>query len=90
MLWIQTGGVRGSMLQQAFECVLDYEGENHLAANIVSTSRILHQGYGVPDGVFDEFFVALRDTCRSILKEEWTQTMEEAWEKMLSNFKTMV
>jgi hemoglobin-like flavoprotein len=81
------GGVRGSMLQQAFDCILDYVGKNRIAANLVSTSRILHQGYGVPEGRFDEFFVVLRDSCRSTLAQEWTDAMEAEWGDLLDAFK---
>ena len=80
------GGVRGSMLQHAFDCILDYVGENRIAANLVSTSRILHQGYGVPDGRFDEFFVVLRDSCRSALAQDWTDAMEAEWVDLLDVF----
>jgi hemoglobin-like flavoprotein len=80
------GGVRGSMLQQAFDSILDYVGENRIAANLVSTSRILHEGYGVPEGRFDEFFVVLRDSCRSMLAQDWTETMEAEWGELLHAF----
>ena len=84
------GGVRGSMLQQAFECIMDHVGENQIAASLVSTSRILHEGYGVPPGRFDDFFGVMRDACRTDLALEWTEAMDSEWEEMLETFKVLV
>ena len=84
------GGVRGSMLQQTFECIVDHVGENQIAAGLVSTSRILHEGYGVPEGRFDEFFGVVRDSCRSDLATNWTSAMEAEWEELLRAFKQML
>ena len=44
----QDGSVRGSMLQQALECVIGHVEGSTLHPMIVSTSRINHDGYGVP------------------------------------------
>ncbi|MEP6391283.1 MAG: globin [Halioglobus sp.] len=83
------GGVRGSMLQQAFECIMDHLGENQIAASLVSTSRILHDGYGVPAGQFDEFFGVVRDSCRADLAQRWTASMAAEWDEMLDTFKAL-
>lgn len=84
------GGVRGSMLQQAFECIMDHVGENQIAAGLVSTSRILHEGYGVPPGRFDDFFGVVRDSCRSDLAVDWTDPMAAEWDEMLETFKGLL
>jgi len=84
------GGVRGSMLQQAFECIMDHVGENQIAASLVSTSRILHEGYGVPPGRFDEFFGVVRDSCRSDLAKDWSEAMAAEWDEMLETFKGLL
>ena len=81
------GGVRGSMLQQAFECIVDYVGDNGLASSLITTSRILHEGYGVPDGIFDEFFVVIYRTCRLALAQDFTDAMESEWNELLSAFR---
>lgn len=80
------GSVRGSMLQHAFECIIDYFDENFMASNFITASRVVHDGYGVPEGKFDEFFVTLRDVCRSLLADKWTSDMEQEWEQMISEF----
>ena len=84
------GGVRGSMLQQAFECIMDHVGEKQIAYSLVSTSRILHEGYGVPAGRFDDFFGVIRDSCRADLADEWTDAMEMEWNDMLETFRGLL
>lgn len=84
------GGVRGSMLQQTFECIMDHLGENQIAAGLVSTSRILHEGYGVPAGRFDDFFGVVRDACRSDLGDDWTDPMAAEWDEMLVTFRGLL
>jgi hemoglobin-like flavoprotein len=80
------GGVRASMVQQAFECIIDYVGPRLVAPQIIASSRIHHDGYGVPAARFDDFFAAMRDTFRDLLVRDWSPAMEEAWAEMLSEF----
>jgi hemoglobin-like flavoprotein len=80
------GGVRASMVQEAFECILDFVGPRRTAPQIISAARLHHQGYGVPDGIFDEFFVAMRDAIRDIMEDDWTPVMETEWRKLLAEF----
>jgi len=80
------GGVRGSMMQQGLECILDYVGERRFAPQIISAERQRHDGYGVPDTRFDAFFVAMRDTFRDIMGEDWSPAMERAWAGLLAEF----
>jgi len=80
------GGVRASMVQQAFECIVDYVGPRLVAPQIIAASRIHHDGYGVPAGRFDDFFVAMRDTLRDLLERNWSPAMEAAWTEILRDF----
>ncbi len=80
------GGVRASMVQQGFECILDYVGPRLTAPQIISAARMHHEGYGVPDGRFDEFFIAMRDAFREILGKDWTPVMEAEWSELLKEF----
>jgi hypothetical protein len=80
------GGVRGSMMQQGLECILDYVGERRIAPQIISAERARHEGYGVPDTRFDAFFVAMRDTFREIMGAGWTPAMEREWAGLLAEF----
>lgn len=81
--------VRGSMLQHTFECIMDYVGDRTIAPTFIASTRYVHDGYGVPEGEFDEFFVIVRDTCKSVLKEKWTPEMSTEWDAMLKDFSTM-
>jgi hemoglobin-like flavoprotein len=79
-------GVRGSMVQQGFECIIDYVGERLGAPQIIAAARQHHDGYGVPAERFDDFFVAMRDAFRDLLGAEWTPEVDEVWTKLLAEF----
>jgi hemoglobin-like flavoprotein len=78
----RNGDVRASMVQQAFECILDYVGPRLTAPSIIASSRNQHEGYGVPTGAFDLFFPIMRDTFRDLLADAWTPDMETEWRKL--------
>jgi hemoglobin-like flavoprotein len=80
------GGVRASMVQQGFECIIDYVGPRLTAPQIISASRLHHEGYGVPDGMFGKFFIAMRDAFRDVLGSAWTPAMETQWGRLLDAF----
>lgn len=80
------GGVRASMMQQAFECIVDYVGDRRVAPQIIASSRIHHDGYSVPADRFDAFFVAIRDALRDIMGSDWSPEMERAWSGLLAEF----
>ncbi len=80
------GGVRASMVQQGFECIIDYVGPRLVAPQIIASSRIHHDGYNVPAERFDDFFVAMRDTFRDLLGSKWSPAMEASWAQMLREF----
>ena len=80
------GGVRASMVQQGFECILDYVGPRLVAVQIISAARVHHDGYGVPAVRFDDFFVAMRDAFREIMADEWSAAMEAQWATLLQEF----
>lgn len=80
------GDVRASMVQQGFECILDYVGERLIAPQIIGAERQRHDGYGVPEGQFDAFFTAMRDAFRDILGADWTPAMEREWAELLAEF----
>ncbi len=80
------GDVRASMVQQGFEVILDYVGERLVAPQIISAERQRHDGYGVPEDLFDAFFVAMRDAFRDILGADWSPAMEREWAGLLAAF----
>jgi len=81
--------VRGSMLYHTFECIQDYCADGRIVRGFVLSSRIVHRDYGVPEEVFDTFFVTLRDTFRTLLGADWTAGMEAEWATMLAAFSEM-
>lgn len=83
------GGVRASMVQQGFECIIDQVGPRLVAPQIVAAARMHHDGYGVPPERFDDFFVAMRDTFRDMLGPDWSPAMEAAWADLLREFAAM-
>lgn len=80
------GGVRASMVQQGFECILDYVGPRLTAPQIIAAARQHHDGYGVPAERFDDLFAAMRDAFREILADSWTPDMETEWAALLREF----
>ena len=81
------GGVRASMVQQGFECILDHVGPRRVSTQIISAARVHHDGYGVPPGRFDDFFVAIRDAIREIMAADWSPAMDAQWTELLAEFR---
>ena len=81
------GGVRGSMVQTSFEYILDFIGENKLAPILIPAERSDHEGYGVANEMFDEFFIAMRDVFAGLIGDDWTGDMACEWDKLLSGIK---
>lgn len=83
------GGVRGSMLQQALECLLDLAAGGGATRSIVTSEWQRHEGYGVPAAAFMLFFEAIRDTFREALGTEWSDAAEAAWAELLADIAAM-
>ena len=83
------GGVRGSMLQYTFDCITDYAGDGLYVHNFISTTRDHHDGYGVPEDIFDQFFVTVMETFRTLLDQHWHDDMDAAWRQMIADFSQM-
>lgn len=81
------GAVRGEMLAQALECIIDFAGPRQLAPQMLNAARLHHDGYGLPDGAFDLFFPAIRDTFKALLGEAWTPAMEDAWARLIEELR---
>ena len=84
------GGVRGNMLQQVFEALLDAVGEGAFGANLIRCEIVNHESLGVPPEVFRSFFPVVRDTIREILADKWTPAMESAWGTLLHRIEAVV
>lgn len=78
------GGVRGSMLQQAFDCLIDVAEGGRMAEVVLGAERVNHKSYGVPDNLFDIFFLAIRDSVKASLADDWTAQTDAAWTRLLA------
>ncbi len=80
------GGVRGSMVAQAFECLIDLaEGPGILAHTIIAAERANHDAYDVPEGMFEVFFAIIRDVTKEAAGSDWSASMEAAWTSVLQD-----
>jgi hemoglobin-like flavoprotein len=80
------GGVRGSMLSQAFECLMDLaEGPGTLAETVIRSERVNHDTYDVPSGMFEVFFDIIRDVTKEVAGSDWSPLMEAAWTSVLAD-----
>lgn len=80
------GGVRGSMLSQAFECLMDLAGgPGTLAETVIRAERVNHDTYDVPAGMFEVFFDIIRDVTRETAGNDWLSSMETAWTSVLAD-----
>ena len=84
--WIVTAGVRGSMVETALLCVLDPVGPRLSSPGILLAARLHHEGYGVPENLFDSFFIAMRDVFHNILGADWSPTIDASWRQLLAAF----
>jgi hemoglobin-like flavoprotein len=80
------GGVRGSMLAQAFECLIDLaDGPGTLAETVIRSERVNHDTYDVPAGMFEIFFDIIRDVTKEVAGSDWSPLMEAAWTSVLAD-----
>ena len=83
-------GVRGSMLSQTFECLIDLAGgPGTLAETVIRSERINHDTYDVPTGMFEVFFEIIRDVTHDALGSSWTPDMDKAWKDVLAKAKRL-
>ena len=80
------GGVRGSMLSQAFECLMDLsDGPGTLAETVIRAERVNHDSYDVPTGMFEVFFEIIRDVAKEAAGSDWSPRVEAAWASVLAD-----
>lgn len=78
------GAVRGQMLQQVFETLLDLVGSNHYAEVLIGTEWLNHQNLGVPARQFELFFEAMIASFRDVLGPQWTPETDAAWRAVMA------
>ncbi|MGB3810685.1 MAG: globin [Parvibaculum sp.] len=78
------GHVRGHMLSEAIEGIIDFVGARSYSDNMIRSEIVNHEGLGVPPEVFSTFFTTIMETFRDILGDEWTAEMDAAWRQVLA------
>ena len=77
------GAVRGHMLQEAFQSLLDLVGAGQYGVHMIQAELRTHDGIGVPPKVFATFYPIVRDTLRDKAGAAWTAQTDAAWEVLL-------
>ena len=84
------GAVRGQMLQQVFETLIDHVGGRAYSTNLIRCEVINHENLGVPPQVFATFFTTVMETFRDLLGGAWTPRFEAAWTQLLAEIDDVV
>lgn len=79
------GQVRGHMLSEALEGIIDFVGARAYSDNLIRSEIVNHEGLGVPPGVFATFFAVVMETFREVLGGDWTAEMDAAWGRLLKS-----
>lgn len=77
--------VKGQMLSQAFDCILDFRAERAYGGQMIAAEIVNHEGMGVPPETFQTFFTTIMETFREILADDWTSAMDAAWAELLAD-----
>ncbi len=84
------GSVRGQMLYQVIEAVLDFAGPRAFGANLMKSEIVNHENLGVPRAVFATFFGVTMQTFREVAGPDWTPAMDAAWSELLADLAATV
>ena len=85
-----TGAVRGHMLFEVVEAIVDLVGPRSYAHGLIAAERVNHDHLGVDRDAFLAFFAILRDTLAAELAGDWTAAMDAAWRDLLCEIETMI
>jgi hemoglobin-like flavoprotein len=75
--------VMGSMLALTIEAILDFAGDRRGQFRLTACEAVSHDGYGTPRELFTAFFAVIRDTLRDLLRDEWSEDIAQAWDRLL-------
>ena len=84
------GAVRGQMLQQVFETLIDHVGGRAYSANLIRCEVVNHENLGVPPAVFASFFRTVMEAVRGAIGARWTVETEAAWAALLADIDTVL
>jgi hemoglobin-like flavoprotein len=75
--------VKGSMLALTIEAILDFAGERTGKFRMIECELASHDAYGTPRDLFASFFGVIAETLREVLGGDWSQEIDDAWQKLL-------
>lgn len=79
------GAIRGHMLFEVIEAVLDLAGERRYARGFIADERVHHaDDLTVSDEAYIGFVAILRDVVRDRLGADWTAAMATAWAELIA------
>jgi len=84
------GAVRGQMLRQVFETLLDYVGDRAYSANLIRCEVVNHENLGVPPEVFASFFRTVMEAVRDAIGARWTLETATAWRVLLGDIDALL
>ena len=82
--------VKGSMLAFAIEAILDFAGDRAGKFRMIECEVSSHDDYGTSRELFFAFFGVIADTLRDVLGSDWSGEIENAWNRMLDDIKSIV
>ncbi|MEL7109853.1 MAG: globin domain-containing protein [Pseudomonadota bacterium] len=77
-------GVRGHMLNEALGLAEGLLEDDTLTYHFVSSLRMNHEGYGIENNLFEEFYEVIADVFQTLAGEAWTPAMSSAWSEVVS------
>ena len=84
------GAIRGHMLFEVIEAVLDFAGDRNYAPNYIANERVHHiDDLQVGDEAYLGLFAVLRDVVADALAGDWTAEMAAAWTALLAELERL-
>ncbi|HEX7760705.1 MAG TPA: globin [Caulobacteraceae bacterium] len=81
----ENDSVKGHMLFEVIEAILDFEGKGAYARNLILCEIVNHENLGVPKDVFATFFAVVMETFRDLLGADWTAEVDGAWRGVIAD-----
>jgi hemoglobin-like flavoprotein len=78
------GAVRGSMLANVFDVLLDMAGPRQYGFNLALAERATHEAMGVARADYVAFFNIVMETVRVSIGEDWRPEVDSAWRRLLA------
>lgn len=77
-------GVRGHMLNEALGMAEGLLEDDPISFSFVSSLRMNHEGYGIEDDAFEDFYIVIADVFQTLAAASWTPAMTAAWGAIVS------